>query len=64
MGFEILPIEDGEIDILDPIYDIFEITSSNNWVPARFRSINLNTSESMTEPSTLDPNTFLDTPEP
>ena len=38
MGFEILPIEDGEIDEVDPIYDVFEITGPKRWVPARFRS--------------------------
>ena len=38
MGFEILPIEDGDIDEVDPKYDIFELTSSQKWIPARFRA--------------------------
>ena len=37
MGFEILPILPGEIDEIDPKLDIFEMTSPNKWVPARFR---------------------------
>ena len=39
MGFEILPIEDGEIDEVDPMFDIFEITGAKKWIPARFRTI-------------------------
>ena len=38
MGFEILPIEPGEIDMVDPIYDVFEITGAQKWVPARFKT--------------------------
>jgi hypothetical protein len=38
MGFEILPIEPGEIDKVDPKLDIFELTCANKWIPARFRS--------------------------
>ena len=40
MGFELLSVEDGDVDLLDPIYDVFEITSGQQWVPAHFRSIN------------------------
>ena len=38
MGFEILPIEPGEINMVDPIYDVFEITGAQKWIPARFRT--------------------------
>ena len=38
MGFEILTIEDGDIDKVDPKYDIFELTSTQKWIPARFRT--------------------------
>ena len=38
MGFKILPIEPGEINMVDPIYDVFEITGSQKWIPARFRT--------------------------
>ena len=38
MGFEILPIEDGDIDEVDRKYDIFELTSTQKWIPARFRT--------------------------
>ena len=38
MGFEVLPIEEDDIDELDPKYDIFEVTSSAKWVPRRFRT--------------------------
>ena len=37
MGFEILPIADGEIDEIDPIFDVFEVTGPKKWIPARFR---------------------------
>ena len=37
-GFEILPIEDGDIDEVDPNYNIFELTSTQKWIPARFRT--------------------------
>ena len=40
MGFEILPIENGDIDEVDPKYDIFELTNSQKWIPARFRTNN------------------------
>ncbi len=36
MGFEILPIEDNDIDVENPKYDIFELTSSQKWIPSRF----------------------------
>jgi len=54
MGFEILPIEDGDIDEIDLTLDIFEITQATKWTPARFRT---NTIETTSE--TLD-----STPEP
>ena len=38
MGFEILPIEPGKINTVDPIYDVFEITGAQKWVPAQFRT--------------------------
>ena len=44
MGFEILPIEKGEIDEHDPKLDIFEITADNQWTPANFR-LHLGTTE-------------------
>jgi hypothetical protein len=44
MGFEMLPIEAGEIDEIDPILDIFELTGPKPWIPARFRNINMGTS--------------------
>ncbi|MEM7375623.1 MAG: reverse transcriptase domain-containing protein, partial [Bacteroidota bacterium] len=34
MGFDILPIEEGEIDEIDPKLDIFEITSGTPWIPS------------------------------
>ena len=37
MGYELLPIEAGEIDEIDPIYDIFEVTGPDKWIPAKFR---------------------------
>ena len=40
MGFEILPVEEGDIDEVDPKFDIFEITGPKRWTPARFRSVN------------------------
>jgi hypothetical protein len=40
IGFELLPIKDGEIDEVDPVLDIFEITGPKKWVPARFRNGN------------------------
>ena len=36
MAFEILLIEGGDIDKIDPVIDIFEITNSAKWIPARF----------------------------
>ena len=36
MGFEILPVEEGDIDEMRPKYDVFELTSAQKWVPARF----------------------------
>ena len=36
MGFEILPIEEKEIDEIDLKFDIFEITSDAQWIPAQF----------------------------
>ena len=38
MGFEILPVEEGDIDEMHPKYDIFELTSPQKWVPARFHT--------------------------
>ena len=38
MGFEILPVEEGDIDEMHPKYDVFELTSAQKWVPARFRT--------------------------
>ena len=38
MGFEILPIEEGEIDEIDNKLDIFEITSDAPWNPTKFRA--------------------------
>ena len=38
MGFEILPIEEGEIDEIDHKLDIFEITSDAPWNPTKFRA--------------------------
>ena len=38
MGFEILSVEDGDIDEMHPKYDVFELTSAQKWVPARFRT--------------------------
>ena len=38
MGFEMLPIEPGDLDKVNPIYDIFEITSPDKWTPSRHRS--------------------------
>ncbi len=32
MGFEILPIEDGD----ENIYDVITITSPNRWIPHKF----------------------------
>ena len=37
MGFEMMTVEDGDIDEVDPIFDVFEITSSQKWQPQRFR---------------------------
>ena len=34
MGFEILPVEEGDIDEMHPKYDVFELTSAQKWVPA------------------------------
>jgi hypothetical protein len=33
MGFEMLPIEAGEIEEIDPILDIFELTGPKPWIP-------------------------------
>jgi hypothetical protein len=38
MGFEILPITDQDMHNGEPIYDVFEITSSQIWKPARYRT--------------------------
>ena len=38
MGFEMLPIEKGDLDEVDPVFDIFEMTSDSKWIPARYRS--------------------------
>ena len=38
MGFEILPVEEGDIDEMHPKYDVFELTSAQRWIPARFRT--------------------------
>ena len=38
MGFEILPIEEGDIDEIDPVYDVFEVTAPLKWTPERFRA--------------------------
>ncbi len=38
IGSEILPIEDDEIVELHSRYDIFELTSCQKWIPARFRT--------------------------
>ena len=40
MGFEMLPIEEGDIDKLNPKLDIFELTSPHKWLPAQFRAAN------------------------
>jgi hypothetical protein len=32
-----LPIEEGDIDDVDPKFDIFEIASPTKWIPERFR---------------------------
>lgn len=45
MGFEILPIEDGDINEVDPVYDVFELTSAQQWIPARFRANSTTTQE-------------------
>ena len=41
MGFEMLPITEEDVNELDPHIDIFEITSPERWVPARFRANNV-----------------------
>ncbi len=38
MGCKILPIEDGDVDKVDPKYDIIELTSSQKWIPAQFHT--------------------------
>ncbi len=47
MVFEILPFEDGGIDEVDPKYNIFKLTRSHEWIPARFR---INTAQIEEEP--------------
>ena len=34
MGFEILPVEEGDIDEMHPKYDVFELTSAQRWISA------------------------------
>ena len=36
MGFEILPYEEGDVDK----YDVFTITSNEEWTPQKFKHIN------------------------
>ncbi len=36
MGFEILPSEENDIDVENPKYDIFALTSTQKWIPSRF----------------------------
>lgn len=40
MGFEILPMNYGDIDEVDPIFDIFEIISYSCWIPSCYRHAN------------------------
>ena len=37
MGFEMLPIEESDLDVIDPKYDVFELTSTNKWRPSKFK---------------------------
>ena len=43
MGLKILPLKTEEIDELDPVLDIFEITNPKPWVPQRHRQYNHHT---------------------
>ena len=62
MGLEILPIEDGDIDEVDPKYDIFELTDSKKWIPARFRINTASTNDTITQTTNIESSVddFLD----
>ena len=46
MGFEMLPIEEGDLDEVDPPFDVFELTSDKRWIPARHRAATVSTDDS------------------
>ena len=37
MAMETLPISEKDLNEIDPIYDVFEMTSAERWIPHRFR---------------------------
>ena len=45
MGFEMLPIEEGDLDEADPPHDVFELTSDQRWIPERHRVATVSTDE-------------------
>ena len=40
MGFKILPIDESDFHEGEPLYDVFELTLQDTWVPRRFREVN------------------------
>ena len=62
MGFEILPVTNDDFHQGEPLYDVFEITGSKTWTPARFRTALVETSNESEDPEPIfyDPEDAID----
>ena len=50
MGFKILPIEEDEVDSIEPKYDIFEITCPKKWLHEMLRHSQVATKDNIPPP--------------
>ena len=63
MGFELLEITESDFNGDEPIYDVFEITGQDTWIPKKFQQVLTSTTLNQQEPKSTQSPTE-DQPEP